>query len=89
MDGVRYDDKAPKFAAREFVGCFTVAQVRERLGQDPPLESHSTDRTQVIAQLREAGVDGLEDLVSVDSEGHYLPGCICSEFHTQCDSNTH
>jgi hypothetical protein len=82
-----YVDKDPDFAAREYVGYFTVAQVRERLHQPPSPEKTSArywERMQDAAELRRAGINSLEEIISVDSETHYRSGCACNHLHSRC-----
>lgn len=83
-----YTDDSPAFAARQYPGCFSVAQVRERLNQPLPLERSSAKhwrRMQVSAQLSHAGIDCSEEMISVNSKNHYLPGCVCSKLHSGCE----
>jgi hypothetical protein len=83
-----YSDPFPEIAAREYVGCFSVAQVRERLHQPPPPENTSLSywqRMQVAAEIkRRAGVDPAEEMISVNSENHFRPGCACAKLHIRC-----
>ena len=83
-----YTDDSPAFAARQYPGCFSVAQVRERLNQPLPLERSSAKhwwRMQVSAQLSHAGIDCSEEMISVNSKNHHLPGCVCSKLHSRCE----
>jgi hypothetical protein len=84
-----YFDVAPVIGAREYIGCFSVADVRKHLGQPPPAKNSSLQywqRMQVATELkRQTGIDSAEDLVSVVSEHHFRPSCLCAESHRECD----
>lgn len=40
---------------------------------------------QVSAHLSYAGIDCSEEMISVNSRNHYLPGCVCSKLHSECE----
>ncbi len=74
IEGV-YIDNVPDFAARQYPGCFTVAQVQERL--DQPIEAMRQRDHGVHLSLENDDAAGVLD-------SHFLPGCMCSALHARC-----
>ncbi|KAL6689629.1 hypothetical protein J3F84DRAFT_406747 [Trichoderma pleuroticola] len=71
---VLYTDDGARFGGREYPGCFSINEVRQRLGQ-PLLEP-------VDASAQQACPDVQGEMVTAES--HFLPNCACAALHATC-----
>lgn len=74
---VLYTDDGARFGGREYPGCFSINEVRQRLGQ-PLLEP-------VDASTLEVCPDAQGEMVTAES--HFLPNCACAALHAACGSS--
>jgi hypothetical protein len=74
--GSIYTDDAPHFAARKYPECFTVEEVRPRLGQekDTAVANKTPELPDTNHQLRKVATP----------ENHFLPDCFCAPIHAVC-----
>ncbi|KAL6810693.1 heterokaryon incompatibility domain-containing protein [Trichoderma sp. SZMC 28013] len=73
---VLYTDDGARFGGREYPGCFSINEVRQRLGQ-PLLDP-------VDASAQHVWLDVQGEMVA--AENHFLPNCACAAVHAACGS---
>ncbi|UKZ96535.1 uncharacterized protein TrAFT101_011319 [Trichoderma asperellum] len=72
---ILYTDDSPRVGGREYLGCFSIDKVRQRLDQ-PLLEPLGTTERE-----NETAVE--EEIAAV--ENHFLPNRACSALHVNCN----
>lgn len=74
---VLYTDDGAHFGGREYQGCFSINEVRQRLDQ-PLLEPHDARKQEDCP-----GIEG--ETVTVGN--HFLPSCPCAALHATCGAS--